>query len=359
MAESSGKSVGRLLSEGLTTSAGNESVDLGLVGGVGHEGGELAVEAFLRELEQYVELVPELLFVALSRFAIDLNAVEAEGLHHAGSSLVALILGKEAEVGVEVGGERGVSLDVDVVTESSGIAFGDLALLNEVSEAQLEEVLSVVLPHSAEVRLFRDEALVLVWVHHVLLGEELRYELASGLPLLLELLTALWGSGVNAENELVLLVSLCETVQSIVGVVEMATISEPIGLWKFVVEQSGGRALTPLLKSEPVENVRLHSLTSELHGGPLGVQVVHGVLPSLSGIGIELPTVLLLSGGPVGDLEALEEGTRASVEVDVSHTLEQGLGVEVLGVNVVLDVWLLVEFIAIEVLDSNTYIILN
>ena len=69
--------------------------------------------------------------------------------------------------------------------------------------------------------------------------------------------------------------------------------------------------------------------------------------------------MLLLSGGPVGDLEALEEGPWASVEVDFTDALEEGLRVEILGVDVVLDVGLLVEFIAIEVLNSNTYIILN
>ncbi len=69
--------------------------------------------------------------------------------------------------------------------------------------------------------------------------------------------------------------------------------------------------------------------------------------------------MVLLSVGPVGNLEALEEGTGASVEVDLTDTLEEGIGVEVLSVNVMLNVGLLVEFIAIEVLDSNTYIILN
>ena len=69
--------------------------------------------------------------------------------------------------------------------------------------------------------------------------------------------------------------------------------------------------------------------------------------------------MLLLCGGPVGYLESLEEGTGASVEVDVSDSLEEGLGVEVLCVYVMLNVWLLVEFIAIEVLNSNTYIILK
>jgi hypothetical protein len=67
----------------------------------------------------------------------------------------------------------------------------------------------------------------------------------------------------------------------------------------------------------------------------------------------------LLSGSPVRDLEALEEGARASVEVHLTDTLEKGIWVEVLSENVMLNVGLLVEFIAIEVLDSNTYIILN
>jgi hypothetical protein len=69
--------------------------------------------------------------------------------------------------------------------------------------------------------------------------------------------------------------------------------------------------------------------------------------------------VALLSGGPVRDLEALEEGTRLSVETDITDSLEKGIGVEILSKNVMLNVWLLVEFIAIEVLNSNTYIILN
>ncbi len=86
---------------------------------------------------------------------------------------------------------------------------------------------------------------------------------------------------------------------------------------------------------------------------------MHGVLPSLTRVGVELPAVSLLGGGPVGDLETLEEGSGLSVEGHIADTLEEGLGVEVLSVDVVLDVGLLVEFIAIEVLNSNTYIILN
>ena len=86
---------------------------------------------------------------------------------------------------------------------------------------------------------------------------------------------------------------------------------------------------------------------------------MHGIFPCLSRVSIEIPTVALLSGGPVGDLEALEEGTGVSVETDFTYALKETIGVEVLSEDVVLNVWLLVEFIAIEILNSNTYIILN
>ena len=69
--------------------------------------------------------------------------------------------------------------------------------------------------------------------------------------------------------------------------------------------------------------------------------------------------MLLLSGCPVGNLEALEEGSGVSVEADITDALMESSGVEVLSEDVVLNVRLLVEFIAIEILNSNTYIILN
>ena len=143
-------------------------------------------------------------------------------------------------------------------------------------------MLSVVLPHSAEVGLLREVALLLVRIDHILLGDKLRDELASGLPLLFELITALWGGCVNTEDKLVLLVGMSEGEESLLGVVEVTTVSEPGGLGDLVVEQARGVTLTPLLKSEPVEDVRLESLTGELHGSPLAVQVVHCIFPSLS-----------------------------------------------------------------------------
>lgn len=67
----------------------------------------------------------------------------------------------------------------------------------------------------------------------------------------------------------------------------------------------------------------------------------------------------LLSGGPIWNLESLEKSSWSSVEVNISDSFQKGVWVEVLSVDVILNVWLLVEFIGIEVFNSNSYIILN
>jgi len=60
---------------------------------------------------------------------------------------------------------------------------------------------------------------------------------------------------------------------------------------------------------------------------------MHSILPGGSGVGIILPTVVLLSSSPVGNSESLENGTGLSVESDVTDTLKHSVGVEVLGVQ--------------------------
>lgn len=89
------------------------------------------------------------------------------------------------------------------------------------------------------------------------------------------------------------------------------------------------------------------------------MQVIHCVLPGLSGVGVDFPAVLLLGGSPVGDSEALEHSARLSVETDITDSFEDGGGVEVLGVHVEHDVGLFVEFVAVNVLNSQSYIIIN
>lgn len=133
--------------------AGDECLDLGSVGGVDNESGQLALETLLRKLHDHVELVPELLLIGLSALAVDLDAGEAEGLHHAGSGLEALVGGELAEGGEQVPGEALRAGKVNVIAEGSGVTLGDLALLNKIGEAELEEVSAVVLPDAAEMGL--------------------------------------------------------------------------------------------------------------------------------------------------------------------------------------------------------------
>jgi len=89
------------------------------------------------------------------------------------------------------------------------------------------------------------------------------------------------------------------------------------------------------------------------------VKVIHSVLPGLSGVGVEFPTVLLLGCSPVGNSETLEHGAGLSIETDIANTFKHGGGMEVLGVHVEHDVGLFVEFVAVNILDSQAYIIIN
>lgn len=86
---------------------------------------------------------------------------------------------------------------------------------------------------------------------------------------------------------------------------------------------------------------------------------MHGVVPSLTRVRIDIPAVLVLVLSPVGNSETLEDCTRASVKGDVSDTLEESLRVEILSINVMHDVWLFMELVAIDILHTKTYIIIK
>jgi hypothetical protein len=66
----------------------------------------------------------------------------------------------------------------------------------------------------------------------------------------------------------------------------------------------------------------------------------------------------LLRGSPIWYSETLEESSWSSVEVNISNSFKESFWMEVLGIDVVLNVWFFEEFIHIEVFNSDTYIIL-
>ena len=125
----------------------------------------------------------------------------------------------------------------------------------------------------------------------------------------------------------------------------LTTMAAPGWLRNLIVEETRGGTLSELLKSEPLENVWLLTVTSKLHGGNLSVHIMHHVLPGLLGVEVKFPAaVSILSPSPVWHGETLVDGPGSSVEGDITDALEEGVGVEILGVHVHKHVGLLVEF---------------
>jgi hypothetical protein len=139
----------------------------------------------------------------------------------------------------------------------------------------------------------------------------------------------------------------------IIGVVQHVATVSPSG-WggNFVVEESGWHTLSPLLHTEPLKNVWFKTFTRELNGCPFWVHIVHSILPSLSRVGIKLPACVLLWGCPVWNAETFEHGAWVSVESNITDSFKHSGRVEVLSINVHHDVRLLVEFVAIDVLNA-------
>jgi hypothetical protein len=344
--------LGLLLHDGLSSHS---------VGGIADHGWEGLAHANLGQSELVIEGVPELRLVRLGSEVVEVE-VKVDGFQHSVGSLETLVV-SEVLSGSSLSEDEVVHVHVvssaEELVGSGGISGSASTGVDSGLDGVSEGVSSVAGPDSLEVGLGRDLLGHLVRVEHSLLLDHLGGHCSDGVVLSLEGNSALLGGGVHTEGKGLVLVAVGERVEDVIGVIQMSSVSLPPWLGHLVVEKSGRHSFTKLLKSEPLDDVGLLSLSEELHGGPLGVEILHGVVPGLSGVSINLPVVHLVGSSPVRHLEALEEGSGSSVEGDVSDTLEQIFGVEVLSVDVVVTVGLLVEFMHVEVLDSDSYIILN
>jgi hypothetical protein len=243
--------------------------------------------------------------------------------------------------------------------DSNGsVIFSDLSLLDGMSNLGLESVISIELPNSSVVWLVRDPLTHLMRILEIFHLNDLWSHFVEHSIFCFPLLSSLFSGGVDTKNNLLVLISTSERVENLLWVVEMAVVSHPSWMWDLVIEESRGRSFTELFKSEPFNNVRLLSFTPELLRCPLRVEFVHSVIPSLSWVSVNLPSVSNFGSGPVWDFETLEEGSWSSVERDISYSLQHGLWMEVLSIDVHHNIWLLMELLAIKVLNSNTYIII-
>ena len=370
MGEESSDLSGLLGGEGISRvfTTVDQGLDLGKVGGVRNEVGEFLAHAGLGQLEETVELLPELILEGHSGLLGEIHLAKIKGVKNALGGLVAFIsleVGKLAGPGEEEEAESGGASHTNKVGEGSSIRLGDHTGVDSLSESQLEGMLTVVLPHTLEVGLVGGLSGHFVRHDHLVLLDDLGGKLAKSHVLLAEGLGTLRGARVQTKHQFTVLVSVSERVKHAVflllGVVSIhvTLLFLPGQLGDLVVEETVAVATPEVLETQELERVGLLAVTSELDGSPLGLNVMESVLPGLARVGIDIPAVHLLALGPVGNAETLEDGTGLSVERHVSHTLEEGLGMEVLSVDVVKDVRLLVELVAIDVLDAQTYIIIK
>ena len=85
------------------------------------------------------------------------------------------------------------------------------------------------------------------------------------------------------------------------------------------------------------------------------MEIVHSVGPGLSGVSVELPSVLFFGSCPVRYLETLEHGAWVSVETNITNTFEEGGRVEVLSIEMHHHIGLFVEFISVDILNAHAY----
>lgn len=77
-----------------------------------------------------------------------------------------------------------------------------------------------------------------MWVYHIFFGDHFRDNGASSFPFLLELLSALWGGGINTKEELMVLIGVSEGIEGLFWFIQMTSVSVPEWFGDFVVEES-------------------------------------------------------------------------------------------------------------------------
>lgn len=132
--------------------------------------------------------------------------------------------------------------------EVLSILSRDDACFDFLSEAKLEGVLTVMLPHTLEVRLIWETRRLLMRHDHVLLLDDLRSELTESLILALESLLSLRGAGIHTKENVLVLVGMGEREKSAVTLCLSVILSQvtllflPRELGNLVVEETAAES---------------------------------------------------------------------------------------------------------------------
>jgi len=310
------------------------------------------------EHQGLVVVIPELLVVWLGGGSVNLEGVESEMLPDLLSVSKSWVVGgielSRVESYENVSDVSSMSSD-EIVVSLNGGGVNSISS-NGVLQLLFQGMLSVEAPHSKVVWFIWWLWESFVWVFHFKSLEDFWSQSLEELKHFLVLLSSLFSGGIKSESELLDLVSMGERVE--VLVVLMTSVESPGLVWNFVVEKSAGVSREGVVKSEPVEWVGWSTSWSILHWSPFGVEFVHGFVPSGSSVNVEFPSSISVFGlGPVWSSDTLEHGSGSSSKSNSSHSLKEGMWVEVLGINVHEGMLLLKEFHGVEVLNSHTVIL--
>jgi hypothetical protein len=131
--------------------------------------------------------------------------------------------------------------------------------------------------------------------------------------------------------------------------------SEPERLGLFVIEKSRSYSLTHLFSSKPFNRAWFNSLTEKLDWSTFSHSVLVSMIPGSSRRMVDFILSHLFSSSPVWYFETLENGSGSSVERDILDSISKSRWMEVLSINMMHMHWLLMEFLVVEVINSNTY----
>lgn len=137
-----------------------------------------------------------------------------------------------------VSGNVEVSASSEELNSGSLIGLSNLSSFDGMSNLSSESVISIVLPNSSVVWLVRDPLTHLMRILEVLHLNDLWSHFVKHSILSFPLLSSLLSSGINSEDNLLVLISISEGVKNLFWVIEMAIMSEPSWMWHLVVEES-------------------------------------------------------------------------------------------------------------------------
>ncbi len=235
---------------------------------------------------------------------------------------------------------------------SAQVILSDVSFSDCLVHSLLENELSIVMPHSLEVGFLINRLLVLIdliWI-------SFRSNSFPILHNLHELCLSLRSVHIKSEDvRFRVLISMSEGVNLFLSMIKVTSMSVDLRVGDFIVEVSGAVTFAHVLNSDPIDRVRLKPLSIMDRRSPLRSCFVKSFLPGDSWVHINVPFIVSVALGPIRASVSLEKSSWLSPELNVSYSLIEGVGMEILGINVPVNLRLLPELIFILIFYSKPW----